>query len=88
MIAVPIAEGVYVVGNVKKSGRIPLGGRSSISALEALSLAEGLDLKAAPGHARIMRLDTTNPTGERKEIPVNLSKIMSGKSPDVTPQGT
>lgn len=83
VIAVPSAEMVYVLGDVKKSGRIPLGGRSSISALEALSLAEGLDVKAAPSRARIMRPSDTAPTAQRKEIPVNLAKILSGKSSDV-----
>jgi polysaccharide biosynthesis/export protein len=83
VIAVPNAEVIYVVGNVKKSGRIPLGGRTSMSALEALSVAEGLDQKAAPSHARIMRADGATPTAERKEIPVNLAKILSGKSPDI-----
>jgi polysaccharide export outer membrane protein len=83
VIAVPGAEMVYVVGNVKRSGRIPLGGRSSISALEALSMAEGLDLKAAPSRARIMRPSGTTPTAGRTEIPVNLAKILSGKSSDV-----
>jgi polysaccharide export outer membrane protein len=83
VIAVPSAQMVYILGNVKKSGSIPLGGRSSISALEALSLAEGLDLKAAPSKARIMRPSDSAPTAERKEIPVNLAKILSGKSSDV-----
>jgi len=83
VIAVPGAEVVYVVGNVKKSGRIPLGGRSSISALETLSLAEGLDAKAAPSRARIMRPSEASPTAGRVEIPVNLAKILSGKSSDV-----
>lgn len=83
VIAVPTAEVVYVLGDVKKSGRIPLGGRSSISALEALSLAEGLDLRAAPSKARIMRPSNAAPTAERKEISVDLAKILSGKSSDV-----
>jgi polysaccharide export outer membrane protein len=83
VIAVPIAEVVYVVGNVKKSGTIPLGGRSSISALEALSMAEGLDVKASPGKSRIMRPDKDSPMAERKAIPVDLAKILSGKSPDI-----
>ncbi len=62
----PTPKVVYIVGNVKKSGKIPLGGRTSISALEVLSMAEGLDLKAALSHARIMRPDSTAPTAERK----------------------
>jgi polysaccharide export outer membrane protein len=83
VIAVPRAELIYVVGNVKKAGSIALGGRSTISALEALSLAEGLDLKAAPSRARILRSSEGTPNAGRKEIPVNLSKILSGKDTDV-----
>jgi len=83
VIAVPRAEMVYVVGNVKKSGGISLSGRASISVLEALSLAEGLDLKAAPSRARILRPSDTAPTAGRKEIPVNIAKIMSGKGSDI-----
>jgi len=81
VIAVPSAESVYVIGNVKRSGKIPLGGRSTISALETLSLAEGLDPKAAPSRARIMR--ETGPTTDRQEIPVDLAKILSGKGKDI-----
>jgi polysaccharide export outer membrane protein len=83
VIAVPRAELIYVVGNVKKSGGIALGGRSTISALEALSLAEGLDLKAAPSRARILRPAVGAPNAGRKEIPVNLAKILNGKETDV-----
>jgi polysaccharide export outer membrane protein len=83
VIAVPRAETIFVVGNVKKSGAIPLGGRSSLSTLEALSLAEGLDLKAAPSRARILRLSDVVPNTARKEIPVNLAKILSGKNTDI-----
>jgi polysaccharide export outer membrane protein len=83
VIAVPRAETIFVVGNVKKSGAIPLGGRSSLSTLEALSLAEGLDLKAAPSRARILRPSDVAPNTARKEIPVNLAKILSGKNTDI-----
>lgn len=83
VIAVPRAEMIYVVGNVKRAGGIPLGGRSSISALEVLSLAEGLDVKAAPTRARILRSSDATANAGRQEIPVNLSRILSGKDTDV-----
>lgn len=43
VISVPKAELVYVVGNVKKSGGFILGDRERVTALQALSMAEGLD---------------------------------------------
>jgi polysaccharide biosynthesis/export protein len=84
VISIPHAEMVYVIGNVKKAGGISLGGRESISALEALSLAEGWDPRAAPSHAHILRL---SPDGGvdvgREEIPVDLNKMLKGKQHDV-----
>ena len=84
VISIPHAEMVYVVGNVKKAGGISLGGRQSISALEALAMAEGLDPRAAPSHAHILRL---SPDGGvdvgREQIPVDLSKMLKGKEHDV-----
>jgi polysaccharide biosynthesis/export protein len=83
VISIPRAEMVYVVGNVKRAGGIPLGGRSTISALEALSLAEGLDFRAAPGHARILRPSNRKPDAGREEIPIHLDRILSGKNSDI-----
>jgi len=53
-ISVPRAELVYVIGSVVKSGGFALNEHSSISALQALSLAEGLQKTAASDKARIM----------------------------------
>ena len=47
VISVPKAELVYVVGNVKKSCGFILGDREGVTALRALSIAEGLDKEAA-----------------------------------------
>jgi len=82
VLSIPKGEIVYVVGQVKKAGGFQLGSRHSITVLEALSLAEGLDPKAAPGHSLILRPSPEN-GGERQELPVNLKAIMAGKSPDV-----
>jgi polysaccharide export outer membrane protein len=83
MISIPRAEMVYVVGNVKKSGGISLGGRSTISALESVALAEGFDARAAPSRARILRLSNGGVDAGRKPIPIDLSKILKGKESDV-----
>lgn len=81
VISVPRAEMVYVIGEVHKSGGFVLEGRERLSVLQALSLAEGLDRMAAPGHARILRATAGN--SNRAEIPLDLKKILEGKGQDV-----
>lgn len=81
VIAVSVAEIVYVMGEVRKPGGFTLREKETISLLQALSLAEGLERTAAPKSARILR---AGPTGvARIEIPVNISKILEGRAPDV-----
>jgi polysaccharide export outer membrane protein len=81
VISVPRAEMVYVIGEVKKSGGFTIGERESLSTLQALSLAEGLNATAAPQNARILRLDPGAP--KRTEISVDLRRILAGKENDV-----
>ncbi|MBX5495118.1 MAG: polysaccharide biosynthesis/export family protein [Bryobacteraceae bacterium] len=81
IISVPKAELVYVIGSVKRSGGFVLNEKESLSVLQVLSLAEGLERTAAPGKAKILR-----PVGDgstRQEIPVDLKKLMAGKASDV-----
>jgi polysaccharide export outer membrane protein len=72
---------VYVVGDVEHAGGFTLGGRQTVSALMALSLAGGLGRTAKPDKAMIIR----NVPGGAKpvEIAVNLKKILNGKAEDV-----
>lgn len=81
VISVPRAGVVYVIGAVHKPGGFVLGEKESLSTLQVVSLAEGLDHTAAPRSARIMR--TLPGNSARSEIPVDLSKLMSGKAPDL-----
>ena len=81
VVSVPLAELVYVVGDVKKAGGFPLGGKPSLSVLQALALAEGLDVRASPGRARILRPGPG--PGTEKQIPVDLKKILQGKAEDI-----
>src|SRR5262249_47611301 len=80
-ISVSQAEVVYVVGDVHKPGGFTLSRRKTVSAVEALSLAEGPLTTAAPQHARILRAGDGDST--RKQIPIDMKKILSGKAPDV-----
>jgi polysaccharide export outer membrane protein len=75
---------VYVVGEVKRPGGFQLKGNENISVLQALALAEGLTRTSSKSHARIIRTD--NAAGTRKEIPINLAKVLSGKGSDLTLQ--
>ena len=81
VISVPKAELVYVVGNVKRSGGFILGDREKVTALQALSLAEGLDRDASSNGAKILRKPPQG--GERQEILVALGDILKGKKADV-----
>lgn len=81
VISVPTAEVVYVMGEVKKAGEIPMKDRDTISVLQALASAEGLGPTPAPQNAKIVRLSPGNK--ERTEIPVDLRKIQEGKAEDV-----
>lgn len=79
-IRVPEAGRVYVVGNVKKPGAFPLHDSSESSVLQALALSEGLD-KFATKEAYIYRREAGSTA--KNEIPIELSKIMARKAPDV-----
>jgi polysaccharide export outer membrane protein len=81
VISVPRADIIYVIGAVHKSGGFVMGDNTSLSALQVLALAEGLDRAAAPQSAKIMRL--VQGTNNRAEIPVDLRKVLAGKGPDL-----
>ena len=72
---------LYVIGNVHKPGGFPLLQGRPVSALEALSLAEGLAPNAHADSARILR--RRSETEPREQIPVNIKKILAGKMQDV-----
>lgn len=79
VISIPTAQMVYVQGNVKRPGGFPLGGRAGLSVVQALALAEGVDPRAAPQRAHILRHE-----GETKLlIPVNLKAILAGSAEDI-----
>lgn len=84
VISVPKGEVVYAVGAVKKSGGFVLGERERISALQVLSLAEGLDRFADTKNAKIMRAIAKS--DQREEIGLNLQAMLKGKAPDVSMQ--
>ena len=82
VVSVPKAEIVYVLGNVKKAGGYTLSSHQSITLLQALAMAQGLDHSAAANRASILR-PAPNGDGQPQQIPVNIPKIVSGKAADV-----
>ena len=80
VVKVPIADLVYVVGEVAKPGGFQLKSNESVSVLQAVALAQGLTHTSASSRSRIIRTDPA--TGKRQEIPIDLAKIVAGKVPD------
>jgi len=86
IISVPKAEMVYVIGEVKRSGGFVLGEHQTMSVLQALSLAEGLNTAADTRHARILRLKAN--ADAREETAVDVKEILQGKKSDVALKAT
>ncbi len=80
VIAVPRAELVYVVGNVHRAGAFSLNHHSTMTVLQAISLAEGFTPDASASHARILRRIENDPTP--REIKVDANRILAGKAAD------
>jgi polysaccharide export outer membrane protein len=81
-ISVSRSKLVYVIGDVHKPGGFTLSQRRSVSAVEALSLAEGPTTSANPRAATILRTPADgSPT--RQKIPIDMKKVLAGKAEDV-----
>lgn len=84
VVSVPKAEMIYVVGEVKKAGGFVLQSRESMSVLQAVAMAEGLNPMAAAQNCKILRV--TAGSNQRTEIPVDLKRTLGGKAQDVPMQ--
>ena len=84
VISVPRGQMVYVIGEVRKAGGFVLGDKQNVTVLQALSLAEGLSLRAKAKDARILRVNPK--TAARVEIAVDLKRVLAGKAQDVPMQ--
>jgi polysaccharide export outer membrane protein len=79
-IRVPEARKIYVVGNVKKPGAIPVRDGSENTVLKVLSMVEGV----APYATKQAYIYRSAGEGQpRQEITIELSKILKRKMPDV-----
>lgn len=81
VISVSKAEIVYVVGSVTKPGGFPMGQDETLSALQVLSLAEGLSTTASSQNAKIIRQVPGSMT--HTELAVNLKQLLAGHAADV-----
>jgi polysaccharide biosynthesis/export protein len=84
VITVPRGDLVYVIGDVRKSGGIILSEQATVTVLEAVSIAQGLEKTAKPEQAKILRPVSGSST--RTEIPVDLKKVLAGQASDVALQ--
>ncbi|MGA3096759.1 MAG: polysaccharide biosynthesis/export family protein [Bryobacteraceae bacterium] len=81
VLSVPRARLVYVLGEVHKPGGFLLRDGESLSALQALALAEGPERNAGIKHARLLR--PAPGQGVRSETEIDLGKILSGQAADI-----
>jgi polysaccharide export outer membrane protein len=81
-IRVPEAGKIFVVGNVKRPGAFPVRDTADESVLKMIALSEGL----SPYASKMAYIYRRDDSGSKKEIPIELDKIMQRKSPDVTLQ--
>jgi polysaccharide biosynthesis/export protein len=85
-VTIPRAGVVYVVGAVNKPGGYTIRpNRAGMTVMQAVALAGDVKSTARRDQAMLARVDALSANG-RKKIPVNLKKILSGKTPDLTLQ--
>jgi len=77
-IQVAKAGVVYVLGAVGRPGGFPITEQEPMTALRAISLAEGSEGVAAKKRVRIIR----RRDGEESELPIRLDRILAGEDPD------
>ena len=77
-VIVPRTGVVYVVGAVLHSGAYPMTPDTPLTLTQSVVLAGNLGFQAAPTETRIIR--TTG--AKRREIRINLARVLDGKDPD------
>ncbi len=84
VVTVPRAKLIYIMGEVRKPGGFTLNEHDSVPVLQALAMAEGLTPAASKKHTIIMREEPGQ--DHRSEIPLDLTRVMKGKNPELTLQ--
>lgn len=78
VVNIPPTDVFFVAGEVNAPGQFPL--KEGTTLRQAVAMAQNPTAKASPKKAVIFREDLN---GERKELPVDISAVMSNKSPDI-----
>ncbi len=78
VVNIPPTDVFFVAGAVNAPGEFPL--KDGTTLRQAVALAQNVTGKAQAKNAVIFREDVN---GERKEIPVDITAILSNKNPDV-----
>jgi polysaccharide export outer membrane protein len=73
---------VYVLGKVGRPGGFQIDRQNTITVLQALSLAEGLQTSASIKKATLFRKTAES----HQEIAVNIKRILAAQSPDLAVQ--
>ena len=79
-VIVPKVGNVFVVGQVRTQGTIPLSSNTPVTVMRAITMAGGVLYGAALSKARIIRMTSDN---QHVEIMLDLKKLMNGKQQDV-----
>jgi polysaccharide export outer membrane protein len=83
VVNVQTAGLVYVMGAVKKPGAFAIRGNAGVTVLRALAYGEGTTSLAAQRDAIVLRVGAD---GSRREIAVDLEKILRGRTADLVLQ--
>ena len=78
IVHIPQTDVFFVAGEVKSPGSFPL--KDGTTLRQAISLAQGTKFEGAASRGVIFREDRS---GKRREIPVNIAEVMSGKKDDI-----
>lgn len=78
-IIVPRSGIVYVVGDFVRPGGFLIENNDRLTVLQAMALAQGANRTASLNHAKLIRKTTSG----RREIPIELKKLLAGKRDDV-----
>lgn len=78
IVNIPPADVFFVAGEVREPGSFPL--KDGTTLRQAISMAQGMTFKAAGGRGVIYR---EGANGQREEIKVDISAVMSGKKDDM-----
>lgn len=80
VVTVQKAEVIYVLGAVNRAGGFVMSRERRVTVLQAVAMAEGWNKTASASKAHILRATDNS---KRRELPVDLKKVMSGEAEDL-----